>query len=311
MSKITLPNETYLQKDFVADHIVSIMNPALEWHPLLPKVKADSKAIWAMREPTSAASDTARRAPRQRTAGSKFVKVGVTALEEVTTSLQSYGLEIRVDEDAIRYTEGIDMIDRAFNRAAYYLVNDVNSQVGAALCSGVRQLQAGDKFFDKLTPVWSNPSADPVGDLQLLVADMEQDEYTYEATDVYLNRENFDELQRWIMSLDVVKAEREEVWGLPNFKQASVAIPVLGLTIHRTKSVPEGHLIAIDGRQPPATYYFGINPKFSAGESNDIGFNLHSYVDDDSHDTVFQFWTDFATLVKEPLAGLYYSGNKL
>ncbi len=301
----------YLQKDFVADHIVSIMNPALEWHPLLPKVKADSKAIWAMREPTSAASDTARRAPRVRTAGSKFVRVGVTALEEVTTSLQTYGLEIRVDEDAIRYTEGIDMIDRAYNRAAYYLVNDVNSQTGAALCSGIRQLKAGDRFFDKLTPVWSNPSADPVGDLQLLVADMEQDEYTYELTDVYLNKENYDELQKWILSLDVVKAERQDVWGLPNFKQAQVNIPVLGLTVHRTKSVPEGHLVAIDGRQPPATYYYGINPKFAAGDSNDIGFNLHSYVDEDSHDTVFQFWTDFAVLAKEPLAGLYYAGSKL
>jgi len=311
MSKITLPNEMYLQRDFVADRVVSIMAPALEWAPLMPKVRADTKAIWALREPTSAASDTARRAPRARTAGSKFVKVGVTSLEEITSTMQSYGLEVRIDEDAIRYSEGIDMIDRSFRRVAYWLTRDINDRIGAILCSGIRQLQAGDRFYDKTSPKWSDPSADPIGDLQLLVADVEQDEYTYELTDVYLNKDNFDELQKYLMTLDVVKAEREEIFGLPNFKMASVNVPVLGLTVHRTRSVPEGTLVGIDGRQPPASYYYGLDPRFAAGQDNDLGFNLHNYVDQDSHDTVFQFWVDYAVLVKEPLAGIHYLGNKL
>jgi hypothetical protein len=225
--------------------------------------------------------------------------------------MQSYGLEIRIDEDAVRYSEGIDMIDRSFRRVAYWLTRDINDRIGAILCSDIRQLQAGDRFYDKLTPVWSSPSASPIEDLQLLVADVEQDEYTYELTDVYLNKDNFDELQKYLMTLDVVKAEREEIFGLPNFKMASVHVPVLGLTVHRTRSVPEGTLVGIDGRQPPASYYYGLDPRFAAGQDNNLGFNLNSYEDEDNHDTVFQFWVDYAVLVKEPLAGIHYSGNKL
>ena len=311
MTKVYLSNEVYLQKDFVADHIVNIMAPALEWAPLMPKVRADSKAIWALREPTSAASDTARRAPRAHTAGSKFVKVGITGLEEISTTMASYGLEIRIDEDAVRYAEGIDSIDRSFRRVAYWLTSDINDRIGVTLCTGVRQSAAGDKFFDKSTPEWSSPAADPIGDLQLLVADMEHDEYPYELTDVFLNKENFDELQKYLMSLDVVKAEREEIFGLPNFKMASVNVPVLGLRLHRTRSVPKGSLVGIDGRQHPSSYYYSLDPRFAASQDNDLGFNVHSYVDEDSHDTVFQFWVDYAVLVKEPLAGIYYGGPKL
>jgi len=137
MPKIVLPNEQYLQKDFVEAKIVSIMEPELEWMAFMPKVQADSKAVWATREPTSAASDTARRAPRARTAGSKFVKVGVTNLEEISTTMASYGLEIRIDEDAVRFAEGIDMIDRAYRRAAYWLANDIIQRSVLPLLQGL------------------------------------------------------------------------------------------------------------------------------------------------------------------------------
>jgi len=305
MTKIVLPNEQYLQKDFVEAKIVSIMEPELEWMSFMPKVQADSKAVWATREPTSAASDTARRAPRARTAGAKFVKVGVTNLEEISTTMASYGLEIRIDEDAIRYAEGIDMIDRSYRRAAYWLANDINTKIGAGLISGVASA-AGGKFATKTTPAWSADGADPVGDLQLLVADMEKDEYPYELTDVYLHRDNYDELLKYLMTLDVVKGERETIWGMPNFKTPTVELPVLGVNVHRMRrGTVEGSVLGLDARFSPATYYYSRNPKYPQAEENSLGFHLNTYVDNDTHDTVFQMWLEYAILVKEPYAGIY------
>ena len=40
-----------------------------------------------------------------------------------------------------------------------------------------------------------------------------------------------------------------------------------------------------------------------------LGFNFHKYVDDETHDTVMQFWLDQVCVVKEPKAGRYLSSG--
>lgn len=310
-ASVQLPNDKYLQKDFVEARIVTMIEPELQWMEFMPKVQVDSKAIWATKEPTTAATDTKRRKPRLRTAGSRFVKIGISNLEEISTTMASFGLEIRIDEDAIRFPEGLDMINRAYTRAAYWLAQEVNEVIGTALVAGVYQLTTGDKFYDKSTPAWSDTTnRKPIGDLQLLLADMERDGYPYELSDVYLHKDNYDEMLAYLMSLSVDQGERQAIWGTPQFKAASIDLPVLGITAHRMRfAVAEGKVLGLDKRFSPATYYYSKNPKYPQATENNIGFHLYKYEDDDTHDTVFQMWLEYGTLVKEPYAGAYYNGT--
>jgi len=138
------------------------------------------------------------------------------------------------------------------------------------------------------------------------MADMEQDEYPYELTDVYLHKDNYDELLKYLMTLDVVKGERETIWGMPNFKTPTVDMPVLGMKAHRMRrGTIEGSVLGLDARFSPATFYYARNPKYPQAEENALGFHLNTYVDNDTHDTVFQLWLEYAILVKEPYAGIY------
>jgi hypothetical protein len=310
-ASVQLPNERYLQSDFVESRIVNMILPELQWMDFMPKVKVDSKAVWATKEPTTAATDTKRRKPRLRTAGSRFVKIGISNLEEISTTMASFGLEIRIDEDAVRFAEGLDMINRAYTRAAYWLAQEVNTVIGDALVAGVYQQTTGNGFYDKATPAWSVAATrKPVGDLQLMLADMERDGYPYELTDVFLHKTNYDEMLAYLMNLNVDQGERQAIWGTPNFKTAAISLPVLGITAHRMRfSVLEGKVLGLDSRFSPATYYYSNNPKYPQTQENAIGFHLYKYEDDDTHDTVFQMWLEYGTLVKEPYAGTYYDGT--
>ncbi|HOK93807.1 MAG TPA: hypothetical protein PLN03_13420 [Spirochaetota bacterium] len=307
MTKVTLPNEQYLQKDFVEARIARIMEPELEWMNFLPKVKVDSKAIWASREKYSAESDPAARAPRMRTAGSRFVQVSVSNLEEISTTMTPLGLEIRIDEDAIRFPEGIDMINRAYTRAAYWMAKQINNEIIYALKTGVYKEQSGDRFHDKNTPAWSEDSSrNPIEDLQLLLRDFERDEYPYELTDVYVHKDNFGELLNYLVNLDVAQGERQAVFGMPDFKKQALNIPVLGVNVHKVRGgMDEGSILGVDARFSPATYYYGVNPKYPQTTENNLGFHLNKYVEEETHDTIFQMWCEFAILVKEPYAGIY------
>jgi len=310
MTKVILPNEQYLQKEFVESRIVRIMEPELEWMNFLPKVRTDSKAIWASREKYSAESDPNARAPRLRTAGSRFVQVTVANLEEISATVAPLGLEIRIDEDAVRFPEGIDMINRAYTRAAYWMAKQINTEIIYALVNGVYQETVGDSFTGKTTGAWSEEGGsnarNPIEDLQLLLQDFERDEYPYELTDVYIHKQNFGELLNYLVNLNVAQGEREAVFGVPDFKKRALHIPVLGINVHRVKGgLNEGSILGVDSRFSPATYYYGVNPKYPQATENNLGFHINKYVEDETHDTVFQMWTEYAILVKEPYAGIY------
>lgn len=314
VEKVVLPNEQFLQKDFVEARILRIMEPELEWLTgFMPQVQSTAKAVWTTKEVTSAKSDAKRRAPRLRTAGSKFVKMSISQLEEVSTTLATLGLQMTIDEDAVRYAEGIDEMQRAYNRAAYWLLDQVNTEFGAALTGGVYQVTGSDNFGGKTTPAWSVKTGenvrDPVEDLMLLAQDMERDEYPYGLTDVYVHKQNYWELMHFLKNLQVTTEEKKAIWGMPDIKAPQISIPVVGnVAVHKmVNGVVEGGILGLDRRFPAGTFYYARNPKYPTTTDNKIGFHINRFEDQETHDTVFQMWLEFGILVKEPYAGIYAS----
>ena len=318
MTQVSASNERYLRREFVVPTIFEIMEPYLTFLDILPKVKADSRAIKYKQESTSASSDTLKKTPPARTAGARWVKVDITNIEVKSALLNSNGFSIEIDEDAIQFTEGIDEIQRAYKRVAFWLAESMNTGIGTALTAGVTQ--GGGDWTP--TDTWGGADAAPVEDLLNFEALMDDQEgYPYNLTDVYLHKTNWRELKSYLTSIDVGDLKQREIYGMPAIKKSSIDIPIVGSTVHKQLSgITENAILGLDRNNPAATVFYNNNPKYSSKTISykgsdgalktvpNMGFNFNTYLDNETHNTVMQFWIDHVCVVKEPKAGLYDTG---
>lgn len=315
MTQVSLSNEKFLRKEYVVPTVFKIMEPYLAYLDMLPKVETSSRSVKYKQENTSASTDTKKKQPVTRTPSSRFPFVDITSVSIESALLNQEGFAVRIDEDAIQFTEGIDEINRAFNRVGYWLAQDVNTATGSALTGGATT--------PTWTPVaaWSAATAQPITDLIRLSAQMDREGYPYDMTDVYIQSDNYYELLEYLATVDVDAEKRRTLYGVPDMTAKDIDIPVLGATVHGLKSgITEGNILAMDKNNPAGTIFYNNNPKYSTAKITyqisdgttqtvpNIGFNYNSYVEDDTHDTVMQFWVDQVTVVKEPYAALYDSG---
>lgn len=306
MPNVVSPNEEYLETTFVEEEILELINPRLYFMGLLPKVQTNSKAVAFKYEGTSAASDPKRKKPRDLTPGAHYAKVTISNLRVGSAVLSDEGVEIRIDSDARRYTEGLDEIDRAYKRAAYYLAHSVNSKIYSAISANVT---TSTTMFDP--PVeWSDPSARPLEDLIDISEDLDQEEYLYEMTDIFVHKKEYFDLVRYLTFVDVGSEKQKEIFGKPNVKNA-ITIPVLDdAMVHNLKStMVTQDILVFDRNNPAGTYYYSIDPEYQTENENDLGFNINRFMDEETHELVFQLWIESSVAVKEPNAAIFNDGS--
>jgi hypothetical protein len=307
MPNIVLPNADFLRKEFVEEKIFEIMNPQLYFLDFFPQVRVDAKSVSYKHEDTSAATDTKKRKLRDLTPGAKFAKVTISDLKRGAAIISREGVEVRIDEDAQQYPEGIDEIDRAYRRAAYYLAESVNTKIINAVKAGVTTTTTA---FDPAVE-WSDPSRLPIADLQHLMRDMKRVGYPYKMTDVYVDSSSYFDLIEYLTNLDISGEKQRTIFGVPNMLETVITIPVLGnAAIHMVDSGMDSQdIIVFDRNFPAGTYYYAVNPKYEQAVENEIGFHLNNFDDNETHETVFQFWIDSTIAIKEPYAAIYNDGS--
>lgn len=312
---VTLPNEKFLRTEVVLSKVFEIMEPYLAFHDILPKVSAPERVVRYKQESVSASTDTKKKTPRTRTPGSKWAQLGVTPMTIKAGVLNQEGFEIRIDEDAVQYSSGIDQIKRAYNRAAYWLAEHINTSIATALTGG-----ATTPTWTP-TAVWSDATATPVDDLIQFKHQMKREGYPYKLSDVFIHSDNLNELSSYLTSIDVGDLKQKAIFGMPEIADDYIDIPVVHARVHGLMSgVTEGYVLGIDRANPAGTFFYNNNPKYgsdtikyrnSAGQLVTVpnfGINVHRYHDDESHDEVFQLWVDSTTEIMEPYAALYDSG---
>jgi hypothetical protein len=307
MTNVSLPNEDYLQKEFVETEIFEILNPLVYFLDFLPKVQVDAKSVAYKYEDTSASTDTKKRKLRDLTPGAKFAKVTVSDLKAGAAIITREGVEIRIDEDAVQYKEGVDEINRAYRRAAYYLAESVNTKILAAIVAGVT---TSTTAFDPSVE-WSDPAAKPIEDLIDIGEDLDREGYPYQMSDVYIHSNEYYDLIRHLTFLDAGDEKQKTVFGVPNILQPTITIPVLGnVAVHKLKSsMTTQDILVFDRQFPCGTYYYSVNPKYPMETENDIGFHVNTYDDEETHDTVFQLWIDSSIAIKEAYAAIFNDGS--
>lgn len=319
MTQVGLVNDKFLRKEFVVPKIFEIMEPYLAFLDVLPKVKSDSRAIRYKQESVSASSDTKKKTPRAITPSGRWTYVDITQMEIKSALLNKEGFAVKIDEDAVQFTEGVDEINRAYKKVGFWLAEHINTLTAAALTGGLTASGVSP------TAVWSDAAATPVPDLIEFENEMVQEGYPYNATDYFLHQTNFKELKAYLTNMDIGDLKQKQIYGMPIVKNNAITVPVVGGTMRRLLSgLDEGSLLVLDGNHPAGTIFYNNNPRYATPKIqyqivvdgkktiktvDNIGFSYYKYVDDESHDTVMQFWIDQVCVVKEPKAGRYLSSG--
>ena len=306
MPIVESPNEEFLEKTFVEDKIFELLEPQLYFLDFLPKVQSDSKAVSYKFEDTSAATDTKKRKLRDLTPGAKYARVTISNLKVGSSIITDEGVEIRIDSDARRFTEGLDEIDRAYKRAAYYLAETVNSKIFTAVTANVT---TSTTMFDPAVE-WSDPASKPIEDLIDISEDLDQEGYIYQLTDVYVHKNEYYDLARHLTFLDVGSEKQKEIFGKPSLANA-ISIPVLdNAIVHKLKSsINTQDILVFDRNNPAGTYFYSIDPEYQTEAENDIGFNVNRFYDEETHELVFQLWVESSIAIKEPKAAIFNDGS--
>lgn len=311
---ISAPNEEFLTKKFVVPQIYEIMNPLLAWTDIFPMVKSTAPVVAYKQETTSDSGDTKKQKPKLKTTSGQWTYVNISQFEMKSALLNKKGFAIKIDQDALDYTEGVDEIMRAFRKTGFWIAEDFNDRISDEIAASATALSTD------WTPsaVWSDANATPIADLEDLEDVFIREGYSYRLTDVFVHKTNFKELKKYLTSLDINQYKQENLYGTPNNgARDSLTIPVVGTTVHRLLSgISEGSIYALDKSNPGITIYYNQSPRYSVMGGNyttmengqkvsktlSYGFNYNRYTDQETHEEVIQLWYDNVPTTKEPFA---------
>lgn len=309
---VSAPNEEFLTKKFVVPYMFEIMNPLLAWTDMFPMVQSTAPVVGYKQETVSDSSDTKKQKPKLKTTTGQWTYVNISQFTMKSAILNKKGFAIKIDPDALDYTEGVDEIQRAFRKTAFWIAEDFNDRISDEISASATALSTDWTP----TAVWSADTANPIADLEELEDAFIREGYPYRLTDVYVHKTNFKEFKKYLTSIDIGDFKQQNLYGVPNNgKMDSIDVPVVGATVHRLLSgVSEGSIIAMDRNNPGLTVFYNPSRRYSIlnGNYNTIangqkisktlayGFNYNRYTDQETHEEVIQLWYDNVPVMLEP-----------
>ncbi len=306
---VSANNQRYLTKEFIESQVRQIMASFLTFEQVVNDIRIDARSVIYKQEAASHSSDTNKVLPKTRTESSDWTYVNIEAINIKSAILNSEGFAVRIDRDAIRFAEGVDEIQRAFNRIGYWMAQHVNDTIGTRLKADA----TGPTTKLGSPTVWSAAGATPIKDLLNISEDMRQEGFPYRVTDVYTHDDNWYELQDHVLFLDNRKIDFTSEVGADNNNNLININKVPGVNVWGLLSgIDEGDILALDRNNKAATMYHSIDPEFSVTRPDESisDIQIHRFKDNKTHDEIIQIWKDFAVVVKEP-EGAIFGDNKI
>lgn len=313
-------NDRYLRSDVAIRTIYEKLEPNLIFLDLVTPIKEESNAFMYRTDSLGMSGDTKKKTPPLVAQGAQFPEIDRSRKTSVADLTRTKGFSMRIPRDLIRQNiQGMNEIRDNYERAGYWLAEAINTEFITALTGGATT------SFTNFSPaaVWSAEGAAPVYDLMCLGQDMDREGYSFSLTDGYLNKTGFDELNRYLMFMDVTDASRA-LMGKPEITRDSIYIPALDATYHKVKSgMTDGYVLGMDGQANVAECHYYVDPKYSIAQVSyktvqngvevtksvpNIGIHFNQFEEPGSHDTVMQFWYELKPVVTKPYGLLYGSG---
>lgn len=301
-------NARFLQTPVVLSEIMRVMEPNLVALDMIPAVDTGGQpVVYGVKGSKSA--DAKKQQPRMTTPSAKFAEVQISRMTKATAITSAEGLSIRFDKSALTLPAGKDMIADGLATVGYWMAEYLNTAIYQALDAGSTD--------DGIAPTaqWDQPNATPILDLLNFKNAMIREGYPYRMTDIFVDGTNFSELEAFLIGSEL-PAYQNAVLNMPLTDQ--IVIPIEGKpVVHRMLSgVTHGDMLGIDARNKTiAALYYHNDATFGTPATityetvtngspvtktvQNFGLNVHTYFEDDTHDTVVQVWSDTTTRVKD------------
>lgn len=314
MVQMSASNERYLEKVEAITTVLKILEPDLAFKGLIPHVNTFGDIPTFLQKPQKSA-DPKKQVPQIKTPSSKFPEVEITRGKVVAALTQEEGISIRFDKSILQRRTGADVIMDSLQTVGYWLAEYLNNNIYTTMRAG------GTDAGMTPTAVWSAATATPVEDLRNFKNAMRREGYPYRCTDIFVEQVNFNEAEGYLVASEI-----------PQFREAAMAagqskitLPLEGRPVLTGlySGVTHGDLLGIDRNKPAATLFYNNDPNFSTesvtyetvvnGQQviktvENFGLNFHRYFEDDTHDTVCQFWFDVVPVVKQAQGIIYDNG---
>jgi len=318
MTGVTGTNDRYLRAGVAIPIAMKQMEPNLVFTNMIPAIKEDQNAFMYIANETNKSSDAKKKTPPLAEIGGKFPELDYTRPTLTAGLLESNGFSIRLLHNVVKQKiQGANEIMKAYETAGFWLAEWVNNAQVTALTAGAT------------TPTWTptavwSGTATPVEDLRLLKYQMRRKGYPYRLTDVFLHTDNFGELEGYLTSMDINSVKQERIYGMPGGTGDTIRIPIAGCNVTALDDgITEGYVLGVDGNRLGAETHYFIDPAFSVAKVSyttiedskevrkvapNIGVHFRSYTEDESLDTILQFWVEQKTVVTQPYSILYDNG---
>lgn len=333
MAIVTLPNQEFLRKEYIADKVADLINPNLIWEPLFPHVAANAKSVAWVKDNYSDMTDPLKRLPALRTSVSEFAHIGISGVDRYSSALKGVGFELDFDEDVALYETEIDTINRGTTRAAWWLSEYLNNQLMYDLTNNWSTSLTSDTTLASIlthessvgyentnghivisqnpTYAWNATAADPIADiLEWKTAFSAQEpatgqRYGYKLTNVYVDEIEFGDLIKYLVEVDAewqVNPVGGEI-SIPEIAGVTI-VPVQAAMYTPTGTKQSNWAILLDKNHPSATIYESYDPRYIKSGY----FNYNQYTTDNDHKVHNQWWNNRVAVMREPKAFGYVTG---
>lgn len=314
MVQISGANERFLQTPVALSEIMRVMEPDLVFLDKVPFVDSGGETPTYYSKGNKSA-DKKKQTPAMKTPSSRFPEVEISRMTKTSAVLNEEGLAVRLDKDAIKKKSGIDMIMDAYQTVGYWMAEYLNSAV-------YTKLRAGGTDAGVVMTDWGNTAnATPITDARKFKNSMKREGYPYRLTDAFVEMVNFNEMEGFLHESEIQQFRDAAM----NAEYSQIILPMEGkpTLVGLQSGITHGDILGIDRFHPAASVFYNNDPQFSTAQISyetmvngqpsiktvpNFGLSMHQYFEDDTHDTVLQFWFDQVTVVKDPYGILYDNG---
>ena len=309
-------NDRFLQKDVALRMVYPKVEPNLVWLDYFTPIQEDHSAFLYMTDTSGVSGDSKKKKATTYEDGASFPEIDFSQPSALASATESSGFSLRLPRKVIREKSGIAPITDYYQRAGFLLAESMNTKILSTLTGG-----ATTPTWTP-TATWDLATADPVGDIISLSEQMERSGYPFRLTDCFIPKSNWYELAARITAKD---SSANGMLGVgAQITGDIITMPYTGVRMNKVVSgMTEGYCLGLDKNNPAAEMHYFIDPAYSSAtvtyktiENNqqvtktkpNLGIHFKQYEEEDTHDTIMQFWYDFKPVVTQAYGLLYDNG---
>lgn len=308
--------ERFLQKGVALRMVYEKVEPNLIFTNFVTLMKEESNGFMYSYDSAGMSGDSKKETPPLHAGGAKFPELDISRPSVASALTQENGFAMRIPRDVIKSAAAGDYIQKCYRTAGFWLAEWINTQIGNAITAG-----ATTPTWTP-TAVWSAATATPLEDMRTFKNTMKREGFVFRMTDMFVHNDNLAELEGYLVGSDIPEY-RNVALNMPI--SDTMTLPIEGKPqIHGVFSgITEGYVLGVDKNNPGAELHYYNDSKYATPTVSyetiengrkvsktvqNLGIHFSQYEEDESHDTMLQFWCDQKTVVTQSYALQYDSG---